>query len=102
MKKTIAVYTNWDAKRKAGGWSARCGSHIISGIQYNTTSDKLVLTGLIEGVKEFSLPGDDLTLVTTNSRVKHAVRHPSASIHCATARQFRAIARSANIHYRLP
>lgn len=99
MKKTIVIYSNWDSKRKSGGWSAMCEGRIIDGRQYATTSDKLVLTGLTEGVKEFASSGDELVLVTTNSRVKNAVRHPASSVHCASARQFRAAAKAAGVHY---
>ena len=99
MKKTVIVYSNWDSKRKSGGWSATCGTRIISGQQYATTSDKLALTGLIEGMKEFASAGDELVFVTRNSRVKNAIRHPASSIHCAYARQFRATAKAAGAHY---
>lgn len=99
MTKTIIVYTNWDSKKKSGGWSATCAGKIVSGKQYATTSDKLAMTALIEGVKEFADQGDHLRLITKNGRVKNSVRHPAASIHCAAARQFKATARAAGIHY---
>lgn len=101
MKKTIIVYTNWDSKRKSGGWSATCSgcTKPVSGKLYATTSDKLALTGLIEGVKEFANDGDSIRLITKNGRVKNAVRHPANSIHCAMAREFRATIKAAGVHY---
>ena len=99
MKKVIVIKTNWDSKRKSGGWCATCNGKRVSGNLYSTTSDQLALTGMIEGVKEFGDSGDTVRIVTKNTRAQHAVQRPAASIHCAYGREFRAVCKAAGVHY---
>ena len=101
MKKTIIIRTNWDRKKKKGGWAATVAEtgKTISGTEYNTSSDQLSLTAMTEATKAFGGSGIMLKFANKNSRAIMAVKHPTASINCALGREFRAAAKATGTHY---
>lgn len=98
--KNVKITTNWDKKTKKGGWAAICNNVIISGSVLNTTSDKLALTAMDESTKKFGNGGGDtLNFVINNYRVINAIRHPSNSVNCQMARQFKATMKASGSRY---
>lgn len=99
MVKNVIVKTNWDSRRKKGGWGADANGKTASGNVLSTTTDQLTIVGCIESMKKFGQRGDTLRFITKNRRAVQAIRHPGNSVNCALAREFKATAKAMGVRY---